>query len=633
MLIPQGEVVYQNLYTAFTDVDHLINELETHQITGYCLMSSPTYEGAVLFDSKEILNGIECIGGKTPVVQTGALAIAGFLTKAREKGEEREISVYKIPESMVMMLAAALHATSIHENLSTEFTSLDKLIAVQQKNALSGYIEMLFEGTSGAANIFFSAGKVVQSIFAPTSSRLIAGSISFEELMAMCRTNRAVFNVYQSGEGPRDSEKVGDLAVPVPQNIIILFGQILAILESVADHAIKKDTFTKTLKASLPPLANQYEFFDPFVGDFRYANRSLSFEAGVTYKEFLDGMCALVNAILTSLFESVPQNTLLPQISRAIEPVSLAYSELIDQLHLKTCMPEIFQDYSYLKEAGLDGEDPGKLTEKQLLLNLRGVENPNVGYEEMLQEFYHIIALLHERYTDQEGKNIYYTKFKSSQEYKAYQSVTALLQKFDLASLQDRNARLAFWLNVYNFMTIDGVLGFGVKTDVKHTNGFFNKSCYLLGKHIFSLDDIEHGILRNNHRHPYTLFRQFNNTDTRKTFCINPLESRIHCCLVCAAKSSPPLVVYSPETLETQLEGVTDYFLKTHGMQIDLEKSELWLDRTFYWYRKDFEQQEGTLMNFIISAVQDEPTKQTLQENSNTLKLRFMDYDWNLNGE
>ena len=34
MLIPQGEIVYQNLYTAFTNIDHLIDELETSFAVG-----------------------------------------------------------------------------------------------------------------------------------------------------------------------------------------------------------------------------------------------------------------------------------------------------------------------------------------------------------------------------------------------------------------------------------------------------------------------------------------------------------------------------------------------------------------------------------------------------------------------
>jgi hypothetical protein len=631
MLIPQGDVVYENLYTAVTDVDQLIDELRAHKVTGYCLMSFPGYKGVVLFHSEEILNGIEKVGVSQPAVRTGETAVTSFLAKAREQG--RELSVYKLPEDTVIRLAAALDATPIHEKLSTELTSLARLIEVLRKEALTGYIEVIFEKNIGVANVFFSEGKIVESLFAQPDDHIIALPKNVEEIVEISEKNKALFNAYQSREVSIASKKVSDLELPVPPDVITLFGQILACLESVADQVVKTGAFEKIFKAHLPQIANQYDFFDPFVGDFQYTNKSLTYTGDVPCREFVNGMCELINASVASLLETVPKNVLLPHISRAIEPVSLTHSELIDLLHLKSCMPEIFQDYSFLREAGLDEEGKGKLLEKQVLLNLRGIENPDIGLEEILREFYRVVSLISEKYSDPNGKIMYYSNLKESQEFQEYKAAAAQLQKCDPSSLQDRNERLAFWMNVYNFLVIDGILEWDVKTDVRNTKGFFTRTGYLIGKHVFSLDDIEHGILRNNQRHPYTLFRQFSSSDPRKEFCISPLESCIHCCLACGTKSSPPLVVYLPKNLDKQLGRVVDYFLSTQAMRLDLAKQELWLDRTFYWYRKDFEEREGNLFDFVLGVVQDENTRQLLQENRKKLKIRFMEYDWNLNGE
>jgi hypothetical protein len=578
-----------------------------------------------------VRNGIERIGVKKPVIRTGEVAVSGFFTKALERGGE--VSVYRLPEYIVTMLAAALESTIIQEKLSTELTNLDQLIAVHTKEPLSGYIEVIFDENAGVANLFFAEGEQIESVFSSSPDSFRALPISTNDLVMMCAEHTTVFNVYQSGDIPVMVREVTHLEEPVPQKVVTLFEQILVCLEYSVDPVSKEGAFEKVLKLTLPQITKQYEFFDPFLGEFQYMQKSLSYKGEATYKTFVDGMCALINACLPSLYDVVPKNVLLPRISQRIESVSLAYAELMDRLHLRAGIPEIFQDYAMLKQVGLDGANHGKRTEKQLVLNLRGTEKPKIATDEILREFYQMIVLINEKYTTTDGRSILYMHLKESQDFQEYKAVTALLQRYDLNSLRSRTESLAFWINVYNFLVLNGILEFGVTTSVRDEKEFFTKTCYLIGRYMFSLDDIEHGILRDNTRNPNTLFRQFSGSDPRKVFGISPLESRIHCCLMRGTKSSPPLAVYMPDNLEEQWSELVNHFLTTQGMRIDLAKQELWLDRTFYWYRKDFEQQGATLMDFVIGAVQDEQTKQTLQENREKLKLRFMEYDWSLNGE
>jgi len=116
-------------------------------------------------------------------------------------------------------------------------------------------------------------------------------------------------------------------------------------------------------------------------------------------------------------------------------------------------------------------------------------------------------------------------------------------------------------------------------------------------------------------------------------FCIDPFDPRIHCCLNCGTVSSPPLAVYRPEDLAEQLDSVVNYFLMTRGMRFDPAKHELWLDHIFSWYRKDFEQQEEKLLDFVIKELRDNSLRQELDDHRKHLKIRFMEYDWSLNGE
>ena len=66
--------------------------------------------------------------------------------------------------------------------------------------------------------------------------------------------------------------------------------------------------------------------------------------------------------------------------------------------------------------------------------------------------------------------------------------------------------------------------------------GFWNVTCYNIGGQIYSLDDLEHGLLRGNKPHPSTGMVCFQQGDQRLEFAITELDPRIHFALVCGAK-------------------------------------------------------------------------------------------------
>ena len=63
---------------------------------------------------------------------------------------------------------------------------------------------------------------------------------------------------------------------------------------------------------------------------------------------------------------------------------------------------------------------------------------------------------------------------------------------------------------------------------------------------MYSLHDIESGILRANRRPVATIFRPFSKTDPRLHIALPEPEPAIHFALVCGAKSCPPIKTYTP---------------------------------------------------------------------------------------
>ena len=62
----------------------------------------------------------------------------------------------------------------------------------------------------------------------------------------------------------------------------------------------------------------------------------------------------------------------------------------------------------------------------------------------------------------------------------------------------DRHERLAFFINVYNSLTIHAVAALGGPADLLSRLRLYDEASYQIGPHVYSLNDIESGVLRGN---------------------------------------------------------------------------------------------------------------------------------------
>lgn len=183
--------------------------------------------------------------------------------------------------------------------------------------------------------------------------------------------------------------------------------------------------------------------------------------------------------------------------------------------------------------------------------------------------------------------------------------------------------RLAFLINAYNAYTVNLILTRYPKLDSIKDLGTLLQSPWkksfvpLLGK-MRSLDDIEHGIIRN--PGDYT-------------------EPRIHFAVNCASIGCPALFneAYTGSRLGNQLDAVTRAFLADRTRnRYNAANGRLEVSKIFDWYRKDFEsgwQDWHSLDQFFAhyaDSIADTPqARQSVVVGG--VKIQFLDYDWKLN--
>lgn len=234
-----------------------------------------------------------------------------------------------------------------------------------------------------------------------------------------------------------------------------------------------------------------------------------------------------------------------------------------------------------------------------------------------------------------EDRGIDYDKLKNSGAYKEYKSETLLLQTVSLDELSE-NERKAFFINLYNALTIHGLAEQKtLPSSVLDIQQFWKTTAYKVGGLVYSLDDMEHGVLRGNKSHPASTKPQFSEGDPRIKYAVKKLDPRIHFALVCGAVSCPAINVYTADNLDKALDSATRNFCKQE-VSMFTEVDEIWMSKIFLWYRDDFGGNDVDVIEWIMpyleKDIQDRAVVLLFKiKNVGKVDIKYNEYDWRLN--
>ena len=171
--------------------------------------------------------------------------------------------------------------------------------------------------------------------------------------------------------------------------------------------------------------------------------------------------------------------------------------------------------------------------------------------------------------------------------------------------------QFAFYANAYNAWTIKLILSdYPDVTSIKDLGSLlkspWKKKIVRIDGEVISLDHVEHEILRPRYNDP-----------------------RVHFAINCAAKSCPPLQPdpFRGEILDQQLNDATRSFINDQN-SYRLEDNNLYVSRIFKWFSEDFN--DDAFGFFLKYATGD--LKKELEAKSDRISVKYLQYDWSLNG-
>ncbi len=161
----------------------------------------------------------------------------------------------------------------------------------------------------------------------------------------------------------------------------------------------------------------------------------------------------------------------------------------------------------------------------------------------------------------------------------------------------------AMYINAYNAFTIKAILDHYPVESIKDIPGVWKKLKFNIAGKIYTLDQIEHKILRPIYKDP-----------------------RVHFSLVCAAQGCPRLnpQAFTVENMDKMLELAGKSFLndKTRNW-LNKKKNVLYLSSIFKWFKKDF----GNVREFIYNYMNADDVAYI---KANNPKIKYQ-YNWKLN--
>jgi hypothetical protein len=235
------------------------------------------------------------------------------------------------------------------------------------------------------------------------------------------------------------------------------------------------------------------------------------------------------------------------------------------------------------------------------------------------------------QFMDLESGKVDYRAVGHAEAFHRYKDLASHLRTFDINSLVSRQQRLAFWINIYNTSVIHGVIELGLQRSVKEVSAFFDRIVLKISGYDFSLNDMEHGILRGNRRPPYRLRKLFGKKDPRMTLAVKPLDPRIHFALVCGARSCPPIGFYESGRVDQQLQLAAMSFMNSTNVEVFPQDMSISLSRIFKWYRDDFGGSNKALLDYVFRFLDESDKKAFLRDHKDRVRIRFQPYNWELN--
>jgi len=220
------------------------------------------------------------------------------------------------------------------------------------------------------------------------------------------------------------------------------------------------------------------------------------------------------------------------------------------------------------------------------------------------------------KYCDPQGFVNYQGWQRSKQDQQSLDSYLSQLSRANPSLRATPAAKLAFWINAYNAVTIKGILREYPTTSIRnHTAKVFGYNIWddlllQVGSRTYSLNQMEHEVLR------------------------KMGDPRVHFAIVCASIGCPPLLnqAYTAANIENQLTFNAKRFFADQGkFRYRADQRRIEISPILKWFAEDFGANQAVQLRTIAPYLPDQASQQLAASGQATVS--YLSYNWDLNDQ
>lgn len=333
MMFPKDRTLYPNLNTSFTSFEALLSDLQGRRLTGYVEVTFPGYTGTLLFSEGEVVNACQQdASGRV----TGPNAARLVAERATEK--DGSINVYSAFPDVVLLLHRLMDSRPLYKDLTSAFTSLDRLIAKLRSDGLTGYVEVHLGENDGLGVIYLQTGEPIESVFSQ-GEVFKTGQEALNGIVQSVNSHGGVFHVFVEASGgpeavPAAGTKTSGDSEAHREELLAFWSEILARTEETVDLLAKPGRFLLAFKEVLVSRAVTYPFLDPFAAEFKYAGGHIEFE-GPLPDDFSKALGDCLSDTVSKVAFQLKRTDLEQRVRTRLEGISEKHAAVVDRLSLR----------------------------------------------------------------------------------------------------------------------------------------------------------------------------------------------------------------------------------------------------------------------------------------------------------
>ena len=335
MMFPKDRTVYANLNTSFTSFEALIGDLQERKLTGYVEVTAPGYTGTMLLSEGEIVNAQEVTGDRRVA---GPAAARGVAERAAEK--DGMINVFSAFPDVVLLLNRLMDSRPLYRDLTSAFTSLDRLISKLRGDGLTGYVEVHVGEGLAAGVIYLAGGEPVESVFS-TGQEMMNGQAALNAIVSAVNADGGTFNVFV--EAGQQAVAGAPAQAPVQEGyraeLMAFWEEVISRAEATIDGFSKPGRFLLGFKEVLVSRAVTYPFLDPFAAEFSYAGGHITFEHPLP-DDFSKALGDCLSDTVSKLAFQLKRADLEVKVRARLQGISEKHAAVIDRFALREDIQE-----------------------------------------------------------------------------------------------------------------------------------------------------------------------------------------------------------------------------------------------------------------------------------------------------